>query len=251
MIEHAHAQQQQQQTTAASSIATPAQATPAGLQAALLIAAAASIALLAYQITTKATPFYGDVVTRAEAAERAREWAVFTAAPVPLLQYSAGADRRDNLTDAMTQFGQRFLGVDMPAAVRARVPAAAVSSISLTELVNDLSAAGMTEAQAAEIATHARQNNARLCRMPINDGNVVDGDRVRVTTSGGAIPPGAAGLQFEFDLAALVRFVPVPCGASVKIAAVTDGRGGGVVLDVAGKRASVLEVGKSLEFKVR
>ncbi|MCA3264981.1 MAG: hypothetical protein ING19_02835 [Azospirillum sp.] len=246
MIEHAHAQQQQQQqTTAASSITAPAQATPAGLQATLLVAAAASLALLAHQIATKAITFYGDVVTRAEAAERAREWATFTAQPIALTAYSAGAERRE----AIAGVANRFLGVDLSAAA-ARAGAVAAGA-SFTELLDDLQVAGMTEADAAVIAAHARQNSARMCRMPVRDGNVADGDRVRVTTSGGAIPPGAQGLQFEFDLAALSRFIPVPCGATVKIAAVTDGRGGDVVLDVAGRRANVLKINESLEFKVR
>jgi len=239
-------QQQQHETVAAARENSSRNSAP------LYIVAAASIALLSYQIVDKAIPFYGDVLTRSEIAERAREWQLVSATPLALPQYSSSlATITSSAAQTLAAAAERVMQRGTGTGETRFSPAAAVQPLNFAALAADLAAAGLSAEAAATVTANARSGTAKMCRMPIHDGNVVDGDRVVVSTSGGAIPPGASGLRFEFDLSAMPLPIPVPCGATIEIAAIADGRGGGVVLDVAGHRAKALKLSETLMFKVR
>lgn len=245
---HLNDQQQQQQH---ESVAVPRENSSRN-SAPLYIVAAASIALLSYQIVDKAVPFYGDVLTRAEIAERAREWQLVSATPLALPEYSSTASAiassaAQTLAAAAARVMQRANGETRFSPTES----VRIARFDFAALAADLAAAGLSAEDAATVTANARSGSAKLCRMPIQDGNVVDGDRVVVSTSGGAIPPGASGLRFEFDLSTMPFPIPVPCGATIEIAAIADGRGGGVVFDIAGHRAKALKLSETLTFKVR
>ncbi|MCA3083074.1 MAG: hypothetical protein ING69_10520 [Rhodocyclaceae bacterium] len=226
---HQQAPAQVAQTTAA-----PAPATSTRASGPLLLLAAASAALLAFQIYDKAAmPFHGDTVTAAEMKARVEEWREVQALQINLPAYAFSPATIVNR--AREAFGQ-----GTPATV------AATSS-----LAGDLVAAGLNAADIELLHQHVANGDLRFCRLAIADGNVYDGDRIRIQTFGGKIPEGAEGLTIEIDLPAFARNVPVPCGSMVTITAIADGRGGGVVADIAGRRAPVLKINERVNLQAR
>jgi hypothetical protein len=248
----AHAQHDQQQHQQQHDVAAAPRENSSRNSAPLYIVAAASIALLSYQIANKAIPFYGDVLTRSEIAERAREWQLTSVAPIALPEYSSTASAlSSNAAQTLAAAAARVMQRANGETRFSPTESVRVARFDFTALAADLAAAGLSAEDAAAVTANARAGSAKMCRLPIQDGNVVDGDRVVVSTSGGAIPAGASGLRFEFDLSAMPFPIPVPCGATIEVAAIADGRGGGVVFDIAGHRAKALKTSETLTFKVR